>query len=408
MKRRQDDEKTKRLSTLRKHAERVLHEREERFGPLSHPDVKQLADELATHQLELEIQNEEFLSAQMEIESSRRKYAELYNFAPVGYFTLDAAGVVLEANVTGAGMLGTTKRMIIKKPFRVFIENGNDRKKFLKHCREVLRDRLKTACELRLERKGGPSFYAHLESVPFDETDGEGHLFRTVVSDITELRKSEERLLAALKEKETLLRELHHRTKNNMQVIMGLISLQMASVSDKQSVNLLNDIQNRIMSMALVHEKLFRSGDLSRVNLEDYIRDLAGAILSGYQLDENEIGRIIEIDDMESSIDTIIPIGLIINELITNTVKYAFPGRGKREIRISAHFCGKDEIEITYGDNGIGFPPDFDIKETDSLGLKIVYNLVKIQLRGDLTLKRSAKGCTFVIGFKEPYRKKRI
>lgn len=212
---------------------------------------------------------------------------------------------------------------------------------------------------------------------------------------------------SSLREKETLLRELHHRTKNNMQIMMSLINLQIASVSNKQDAYLLNDAKNRIMSMALVHEKIYGSKDLSNVNLKSYIRDLASAILRSYQVDTIKVVQIIEVDEMDLSIETVIPIGLILNELMTNTLKYAFPGNAQGEIRISAHLSENGQIQIIYGDNGIGFPAGFDLSKTHSLGLNLVSNLVRSQLQGRLRLKND-NGSEFIITFTEPFRKNRI
>lgn len=239
-----------------------------------------------------------------------------------------------------------------------------------------------------------------------DENGNALSIFGTA-QDITEQKKIEERVRSALREKETLLRELYHRTKNNMQVIMSLINLQIASVPNKKDVLFLNDTKNRIMSMALVHEKLYVSGDLSNVNLKTYVDDLLCALLRSYKLENKKIVLVIEVDDMLLSIDTIMPLGLIITELTTNTLKYAFPGNCQGEIRISAHLTQNDEMEMSYSDNGIGFPADFDIEKADTLGLRLVYNLVTSQLQGHLTLKAD-EGPTFIIRFKEPATEKRI
>ncbi len=272
---------------------------------------------------------------------------------------------------------------------------------------ETLRDKKPFGVDYRYILRDGTTRIIHARAELVRDDAGDLVILSGTGQDMTERKHAEEQLRSALTEKETLLRELHHRTKNNMQVIMSLINLQIASVSNKQDAYLLNDTQNRIMSMALVHEKLYGSRDLSNVNLKNYVEGLASSLLRSYKVDTNKIVQIIEVDDMVLSIDTIIPIGLIITELMSNTLKYAFPGNGQEEIRISAHSFENGEIELTYGDNGIGFPADFDFKKTDSLGLKLVHNLVKSQLQGRLTLKTD-KGSEFVIRFKEPERKKRI
>ncbi len=303
-------------------------------------------------------------------------------------------------------MFGWQRNEVNGLTTEIFYTSHESYEQFGKDAYPLLANGETYSSERLMRRKDGSEFWCSLSGKAIDSSAlSKGSIW--ILRDITDYKKAEERLLSALREKETLLRELYHRTKNNMQVITSLIHLQIASASNRQVVNLLNDTQNRIMSMALVHEKLYKSRDLSNVNLKGYIEDLAGAILRSYQADGNKIVRIIQIDDIELSIDTIMPIGLIINELMTNTLKYAFPGDRKGVIRISALITENDEIEIRYADNGIGFPAGLDITRTDSLGLKLVYNLVKGQLRGHLTLN-TGEGSEFVIGFREPARKKRI
>lgn len=257
--------------------------------------------------------------------------------------------------------------------------------------------------EVKVVHKKGNSFPIWLSTSLVRDDEGSPLAMIGVIRDITGLKKAEDQLRSAVRDKETLLRELYHRTKNNMQVIMSLISLQIAGVSNKEDALLLHDTQNRIMSMALVHEKLYGAKDLSNVDLRDYIEDLSGALFRSYRIDPDKITRCLEIDDMVLSIDTTIPIGLIMTELMTNTLKYAFPVNNRGEIKISAHLCGNGEIEIIYGDNGIGIPAGIDFRKTDSLGLKLVHNLVMNQLQGRLSLKKDG-GSTFIIVFKESPR----
>ncbi|MDA8091132.1 MAG: PAS domain S-box protein [Nitrospiraceae bacterium] len=219
------------------------------------------------------------------------------------------------------------------------------------------------------------------------------------------LRQSEEKLKVSLKEKEVLLREIYHRTKNNMQVIISLIKLQLASVTNDKTMQMFNDTQNRIMSMAIVHEKLYKSKDLSNVNLKTYLNDLAGSLLESYKMSQ-KISLTIAAEDILLCIDVITPLGLIINELMTNSLKYAFPDGRKGEIRIDAHLASNGEMEVHFADNGAGFPEGFDLRNAKSLGLRLVRSLAEMQLGGKIELK-SNKGAEFVIWFKDLKRNKR-
>ena len=225
--------------------------------------------------------------------------------------------------------------------------------------------------------------------------------------EITERRRAEEHITESLREKETLLRELYHRTRNNMQVIYNLINLQALSINDKKIVELFKETQNRIKSMALVHEKLYQSKDLSNINLKDYINELANTLLTSYQLSRDNIVLKLDIDNISVSIDAAIPSGLIVNELMSNSLKYAFPGDRQGEISIILHKTEKGGIQLYFSDNGIGFPKGFDINNPKSLGLKLVKNLTEKQLEGKVELRTNQR-TEFLIKFKEPHYLKRI
>ncbi|MBF0539957.1 MAG: PAS domain S-box protein [Nitrospirae bacterium] len=218
--------------------------------------------------------------------------------------------------------------------------------------------------------------------------------------DITERKKAEEKITQSLNEKDTLLKELYHRTKNNMQVIISLLNLQSRDINDKKLIQLVEDTKNRIYSMALVHEKLYKAKNLSQIFLSDYIKDLANALMKSHYTDNKQISLKIDINDIPLSIETITPLGLVINELMTNVLKYAFPDNRKGDILIKARQNTDKTIELTFNDNGIGIPKNINIKETESLGLTIVHMLVTSQLKGILEIKVE-NGTTFIIKFKD-------
>lgn len=241
---------------------------------------------------------------------------------------------------------------------------------------------------------------------------GEGGARRPVrtigaVRDITERKMAEERIGQSLREKETLLRELYHRTKNNMQIITSLLNLQSQAIDDKKTLQILEDTKNRIHSMALVHEKLYKAKDLSQVNLRNYVADLAASLMDSHQIIKGKISLLLDIDNIPVSIDTITPCGLVINELMTNTLKYAFPGNRAGKITVSAHLNADGIIELRFSDDGIGLPEGLDLEKPKSLGLKIVHALVETQLQGKMVVER-AHGTGFVISFKEMDKRQRI
>ncbi len=221
--------------------------------------------------------------------------------------------------------------------------------------------------------------------------------FQAVGRDITELIRNQEQIRASLKEKDALLKEIHHRVKNNLQIISSILSLQEARVIDKASKEMLLDSRNRIKTMALIHEKLYGSFDLSRVNFSEYVRSLMGHILSTYGSSNDRISMRIDVEDISLNIDTAIPLGLIVNELVTNCFKHAFPGTMSGEIFVELHRSGEGRYMLVVGDTGVGIPADFDVEHTTSLGLQLVNALVQ-QIDSEVTIVRE-KGTVFRIAF---------
>jgi two-component sensor histidine kinase/HAMP domain-containing protein len=212
-------------------------------------------------------------------------------------------------------------------------------------------------------------------------------------------KKYEENIKKSLNEKEVLLREIHHRVKNNMQIISSLLRLQSHNMKDKTYSRLFEESQNRITSMALVHEKLYQSKDLDKIDFNAYIRDMVTGLFQSYGISTDRIKLIFDIGDVSLRINSAIPCGLVINELVTNSLKYAFPDGRKGEIKIQVYEID-NEIEVIMSDNGIGIPEDIDFRNTGTLGLKLVSILAERQLRGTINLNRKT-GTEFRIRFKE-------
>ncbi|WP_255343955.1 sensor histidine kinase [Methanobacterium sp. SMA-27] len=224
-----------------------------------------------------------------------------------------------------------------------------------------------------------------------------------VISDITERKETETQLLATVKEKELLLREIHHRVKNNMQIISSLLNLQSSQVFDKRDTDLFTVVQDRVKSMGLIHGNLYQSKDLSSINFNDYSNTLISELIATYAVNSN-INLVTNIVDISLNIETAIPLGLIINELVTNSLKHAFPD-SKGEISITVHVKG-EELELIFKDNGVGLPEDFNIENPKKLGLILVNNLVE-QIEGTIKLEQR-HGTEFKIKFKELKYKERV
>jgi two-component sensor histidine kinase/ABC-type amino acid transport substrate-binding protein len=204
--------------------------------------------------------------------------------------------------------------------------------------------------------------------------------------EIAEHTKAQECLSITLNEKETLLRELYHRTKNTLQVIKGMVVLQSADYPDNDGVQqLVKTTEDRIQAISLVHQILYRSKDLSRISIKDYIQELTAHIMSSYVYFDNRIKILTDIEEHFLLLDTAIPFGLILNELVTNSLKHAFPDNRDGIISISLKGIKNDGIVFTYSDNGIGVPEGFDFRAQSTLGLRLIYSIGEMQLLGHVT-----------------------
>ena len=217
------------------------------------------------------------------------------------------------------------------------------------------------------------------------------------IRDITASKKAQEKISKALEEKNILLKEIHHRVKNNLQIISSLLSLQEIYVQeDVKAVNVLKESQNRVLSMATVHEMLYQSNDISRINFSYYIKKLTANIFHSYHI--NSMPQI-NVDQIYLNIETSIPLGLIISELVSNSLKYAFPDDkiGNITVKLYSH---NEDYELIISDDGIGFPNNIDFRNVKStLGLQLINSLVS-QLDGSIQLDRS-NGTKYIIRFKE-------
>jgi two-component sensor histidine kinase len=212
--------------------------------------------------------------------------------------------------------------------------------------------------------------------------------------------KTLEELRQRQEEKEILLKEVHHRVRNNLQIIISLLNLQAPKIKDEHALDVFKEYQCRIEAMALVHEVLYKSGEFAQINMNEYLNNLTRGLLRTYQ-DDNKIIKInTNINEISINIDTAIPCGLIFNELLSNSLKYAFPAYPEGEINITVNRSNNGYLELTYADNGIGLPDNFDLEHSDSLGLKLVNGLAKSQLQGEIDLVQD-QGTKFKIRFKE-------
>jgi two-component sensor histidine kinase len=211
------------------------------------------------------------------------------------------------------------------------------------------------------------------------------------------LRKSEEQIKIQLKEKEVLLKEIHHRVKNNLQIINSLLNLQSRDITDKESQDAFEKCKNRIDSIALVHEKLYQSEDLANIEFGEYVNTLTVRLFDAYSAKLPEVKLKTDVDNLYLQVNKAIPCSLVINELVMNSIKHGFPGGRKGEISVELKTLGDTKVSLIVADNGIGLPENFQIDTPSTLGMQIIEALVG-QLHGSLRVEKS-KGTKFIVEF---------
>jgi PAS domain S-box-containing protein len=248
--------------------------------------------------------------------------------------------------------------------------------------------------EFKGRKKNGEAIYVEVSAAKTVYQGGPVTL--AFLRNVTERKQAEMKIQTSLQEKEILLKEIHHRVKNNLAVIASILSLQSANAPDKTYQDIFQECVNRIKTMSKIHTQLYQAKDLAHINFKSYLQELIPELFRSYQVRADEVTLNLQIEDFTPDINTAIPLGLIVNELFTNAIKYAFSGGRKGEIRVSLK-KHNSQIVLTVADNGIGFPADLDLTRAQSLGLQLVTALV-YQLRGTVEIKRE-QGTEFVITF---------
>ncbi len=238
-------------------------------------------------------------------------------------------------------------------------------------------------------------FYRMKQQMEKKNAELRGELFERQCAE-KELMASQNNLVKSLEEKEALIKEIHHRVKNNLQIISSLLYLQEADVKEQKTLEILKESQNRIKSMALIHEQLYGLSDFSRIDFGVYIHDLTSNLFNSYGIDPLCIGLKVKTDPINLDIDTAVPLGLIINELVSNSLKHAFPHGEKGILNIGFHAPSKEKRILTVSDNGIGLSTYQNEKKPASLGLRLVKTLVS-QLDGILETESGNSGTCHVI-----------
>jgi PAS domain S-box-containing protein len=331
------------------------------------------------------------------------KYRGIFENAVEGIFQTIPTGRFISCNPSTAAILGyDTPEELIEKV--TDIENQlyvdpQQRPVLL----EMMMNRVDVKnFEVEFYRKDGNRQWVSLSVRPNYNEEGEIEYLDVIMLDIDERKRAEEQIRNSLKEKEILLKEIHHRVKNNLQIISTLLDLQSDSFAEDQSKRFFEDCQNRIRAMAMIHEKLYETSDFVSIDFGEYLNNLINSLCSTYMSD-NRITLTIETCEVALEIDEAIPCGLIVNELVSNSLKYAFPEDCQGDLVVRLYIVDDGRITLTVEDNGVGFPPGLDFRETETLGLQLVNMLVK-QLKGEIELDKGA-GTLFRLKFRRTLKR---
>ncbi len=333
------------------------------------------------------------LSAFVDISERRRledRFRQVVEAAPNAMVMIDKAGRIVMVNTQAELVFGYARDEIVGQPVELLVPER------LRGHHSMLRDSffagprprpIGAGRDLRALRKDGSEFPVEIALNPI-ETDN-GTMVLSAIVDISDRKREEERIQAALKEKDILLGEIHHRVKNNLQIVYSLLHLQSARISDRAALDLLRDSQNRVRSMALIHQTLYGSKDFAKVDFGLFIETLLPALIGSYAIDSERIQVRVDVEPVRLPIDAAVPCGLVLNELITNALKHAFQDRDHGEIRIALIRQSGNEALLTVSDNGIGLPDHVDTTRTDTLGLQLV-GLLADQIAGTISIHRAA------------------
>ncbi len=261
--------------------------------------------------------------------------------------------------------------------------------------------------EFHNKKKNGELFWEAAAISPIFDKQGRIINYIKVAKDITEHKLAEEQIKKDLKIQTALIQEIYHRTKNNMAVISAMLSMQARNSDSEYVKSTFREIRNKIKAMSLVHQKLYQANDLSNISLKDYIEDLTKLIMQSYCYLSKKTKLKFDLQDVKISIDSAIPLGLIINELISNIFKHAFPNSQEGEIFIRLFKEDNETINLELSDNGVGFPKDFDPLKDGSMGLASVFSIVENQLKGEISVK-SENGLKWYIKIKDNHKKARV
>lgn len=335
--------------------------------------------------------------AEKALKKSIEKYKLLVNNLHEGILFLDKDLKTTFANPRMAEMLDYNLKELLNQYIFSFIPEDN--KHHILEKIDKIKRGIKEQYDCKFVKKFGDKIDVSIEAVPiFDDNSNEFIGILKSVADITERKKFEDKLKKSLKEKEILIKEVHHRVKNNLQIIISLLKLQSKYLKDDKDVEIFKSSENRVRSMALVHEAMYENKNYSNINFKKYIQDLTMSLLYSYNIFPSSVNLNIEVDNTEISLQEALPCAQIVNELLTNSIRYSIIPNRKPIINIR-FFRNKDKkFTLIVEDNGYGLPDDIDLENPSSFGFQMVNALID-QLEGHIEINSNEKGTKFIVKF---------
>jgi len=325
------------------------------------------------------------------LSEEKLKVKEAFNFALFEYNPIETTVVDREGKVIRSNKARQKSKQKLPIIGNMLYKNMGKKEERILH-KELLKCIQSGKTNRLYDQKIGNKFL-NITIAPFPE----GAIISS--EDITEQKRAEQKIRASLKEKEVMLQEIHHRVKNNMQVILSLLRLQFGGIKSKRLQELYKEVMTRIKSIALIHDKLYRQKNLMRIDFSEYINDLTTHLFFVYDVNKSKIRLNLDVRDVHLDINKGIPCGLIINELVSNSLKHAFPGDMSGYITVKMNKSKKGNYVLTVKDTGTGLPESiFNLNKSKTLGLQLVNDLVA-QLKGSINIENTAEGATFNITF---------